>query len=199
MNYDHEVDNENPSCSVDSPDNDQETWNLEPRNLYDPSCSLDSASERKTYVFKGSSFDSFNTDPQASLDEIMKNPPYELTLQQEELLAPRKQKKKTRKAPRAQNKFILFRKDYTARVRRKEPRRAKSMKTQEFSKEASEKWEEQSTEVKRFFTILAEVATERHKMMYPEYKYEPEKKKDKQVAFNDEFEEFIDYSQCENP
>ncbi|CAG8482786.1 22610_t:CDS:2 [Dentiscutata erythropus] len=150
----------------------------------------------------------FGGSPEEALKEIMKNPPYDLTLPVEELLSSRK-RKKSQKPPRAQNKFILFRKDYTARARKQDPDRTKLMNTHDFSREASQQWEDHSPQVKLFFTILATVATERHKAIYPGYVYEPEKKKDKPASpispvslenfmgeSSDEFEEYIDYSQC---
>ncbi|CAG8843756.1 19999_t:CDS:1, partial [Racocetra persica] len=122
------------------------------------------------------------------LEEMNKNPPCELGLSAEELLVPRKLKK-SKKPPRAQNKFILYRKHYVALMKKRCPQR--TVRTNELSREASRNWDSESNEVKRYFTILAEVAKDRHKAMYPGYIYEPEKKNKK-----DEFEEYIDYSQC---
>ncbi|RIB09385.1 hypothetical protein C2G38_2044356 [Gigaspora rosea] len=127
----------------------------------------------------------FETDPEILMKEMMDDPPYELTLSLEELLAARK-KRKSQKPPRAQNKFILFRKDFTARARKEDPVRTKSMNTRDFSTEAKKEWDDQPAEVQQFFTILAKVATKKHKAMYPGYVYEPEKKQDKQVAASEE-------------
>ncbi|RIB09387.1 hypothetical protein C2G38_2209064 [Gigaspora rosea] len=127
----------------------------------------------------------FETDPEILMKEMMDDPPYELTLSLEELLAARK-KRKSQKPPRAQNKFILFRKDFTARARKEDPVRTKSMNTRGFSSEAKQQWNAQPAEVHQFFTILAKVATKKHKAMYPGYVYEPEKKQDKQVAASEE-------------
>ncbi|CAG8698812.1 22542_t:CDS:1 [Gigaspora margarita] len=130
-------------------------------------------------------FETDPEDPETLLKEIMEDPPYELTLSLEELFAARK-KRKSQKPPRAQNKFILFRKDYIAQARKEDPARTKSMNTRDFSTEAKQQWEDQPAVVHQFFTILANVATKKHKDMYPGYVYEPEKKKDKQVAVSEE-------------
>ncbi|CAG8845968.1 3501_t:CDS:1, partial [Racocetra persica] len=113
------------------------------------------------------------------------------------LLAPRKQRRGSQKPPRAQNKFILYRKDYTARIKKENPNRAKLMKTQDFSKEASYNWDSQSTDVKQFFTVLADTVNTIHKATYPGYVYEPEKR-EKQVKdeYEELFEEIIDSTQC---
>ncbi|CAG8813168.1 16767_t:CDS:1, partial [Racocetra persica] len=103
-----------------------------------------------------------NNNSQALLEEMMKNHPYNLTLSLEELLAPRQQKIPY-KPPRAKNKFILYRTDYIARARKENPKRVGSMTTRDLSKEASESWKAQPAAVKQLFTVLAKVASERHK------------------------------------
>ncbi|CAG8597321.1 16684_t:CDS:1 [Gigaspora rosea] len=138
----------------------------------------------KDQTFKKIIFET-DPDPEILLKEMMEDPPYELTLPLEELLAARKNRK-SQKPPRAQNKFILFRKDFTARARKEDPVRTKSMNTRDFSTEAKKEWDDQPAEVQQFFTILAKVATKKHKAMYPGYVYEPEKKQDKQVAASEE-------------
>ncbi|CAG8676552.1 31920_t:CDS:2, partial [Racocetra persica] len=87
--------------------------------------------------------ESLQTDPEILLKEILKNPPYILTLSLEELLAPREQN--TKKPP-----------DYFARARKESPERA--ITTSELSREASDAWDAQSAEVIQFFTILAELS-----------------------------------------
>ncbi|CAG8652003.1 24424_t:CDS:1 [Racocetra persica] len=145
----------------------------------------------------------FQGDPEEQLKEM--ELPCELGMPLEELLAPREQNNRSQKPPRAQNKFILYRKHYIARARKNNPQRTAGMKARELSKEASQSWDSESNEVKRYFTIMAEVAVKRHKEMYPGYTYEPGKKKDKQVdleesfsSSEDEFSEYLNYDQCDN-
>ncbi|CAG8470226.1 24025_t:CDS:2 [Gigaspora rosea] len=145
-----------------------------------------SCESNSTFIVENPIFSpSFQTDPEILLKEMMKAPPYELTLSLEELLAPRK-KKKSQTPSRPQNKFILFRKDYIARTRKEDPVRSKAMNTRDFTEGAKQYWEVQPAEVHRFFTIMANIATKRHLATYPEYAYEPVKKKVKQVGVSEE-------------
>ncbi|CAG8484550.1 11202_t:CDS:1 [Cetraspora pellucida] len=139
------------------------------------------------------------TDLENLLKKLYEKVRHKLTLTSEELLAPRKQRKIS-KPPRAQNEFIMFRKEYISRERKKDPNRIKSMKARELSKEASVAWKTESAEfpaMGQFFKILSDVAIERHRKAYPGYIYEPDKKKDKH---KDEpegwFKEYIDINQC---
>ncbi|CAG8773082.1 40927_t:CDS:1 [Gigaspora margarita] len=154
-----------------------------------------SSEKNLPFVFENpsKSSNSPQTDLEGSLKKMTEETFYQTTLPPDVLLAPHKRKRRSGKPPRAQNKFILFRKDYIARVRKEDPVRTKSMNTRDFSKEAKQQWEVQPVEVKRLFTIMADVAAKRHKAMYPGYVYEPEKK-EKHVP--EEFSEFIDYSHC---
>ncbi|CAG8809785.1 14807_t:CDS:1, partial [Racocetra persica] len=197
--FTYEIYNENPSFSSNSANlfdlHDEPTLSLwqDPQNTgctYDmyneeimdkqvpknAEYSMKRSTEAK-FVFENPSCspDSPNTDHQALLYEIMKDTAYKFTLPLDELLAPREQRE-SHNPPRSQNKFILFRKDYTARMRKENPNRTKSMKTRDLSKEASEAWKVQSVQVKQLFTVLADIANERHRVKYPGYVYMPEKK-----------------------
>ncbi|CAG8729566.1 5346_t:CDS:2, partial [Racocetra persica] len=116
-------------------------------------------------------------DPEALLEEMNKNPPCEFGLSLEELLTPRKQKTKSQKPPRAQNKFILYRKHYVTRAKKENPQRTSGMKTHELSKEASQSWDSESNEVKRINKWPLRKASD---------------------GVKEEFEEYIDFNQCGN-
>ncbi|RIB07825.1 hypothetical protein C2G38_1915178, partial [Gigaspora rosea] len=74
---------------------------------------------------------------------------------------------------RPQNEFILFRKEYIAYAKEQDPIRTRSISIDEISKEASQRWKSLPFQVKQLFTILAEIADKRHKLMYPDYVYKP--------------------------
>ncbi|CAG8730539.1 26584_t:CDS:2, partial [Gigaspora margarita] len=100
--------------------------------------------------------------------ELLKKLLYRLTLSLEEILAPHKQKK-------------TIKKNHDHRMN-------------EISKEASQCWKSLSFQVKQLFTILAEIANKRYKLMYPDYVYKPQKKEDifdEQMGFDEQmsFEE----------
>src|SRR6266542_1394420 len=110
---------------------------------------------------------------------LINNPPYQLTLSLKDLLSPARKfrKNKTKsddKIPRPQNAWVLFRKDYEANQRVSFPDKALKMKN--VSTDAGEVWRKQSTKVKRYFEMLARLAHEQHKKLYPNYKYTPKKK-----------------------
>ncbi|CAJ0745410.1 13185_t:CDS:2 [Entrophospora sp. SA101] len=153
----------------------------------------------------------FDDDMDLSDEEVklLQNPPYELTLSFEELISPadntnkpsRKPKKNRPsnsaevastttivvdiKIPRPQNAWVLFRKDYEAKQRLRFPEKALKMKN--ISTDAGEHWRNESMKVKRFFDILSKLAHEKHKSIYPAYKYTPKKKtvKDNNSALKD--------------
>ncbi|CAI2170240.1 10289_t:CDS:1 [Funneliformis geosporum] len=106
------------------------------------------------------------------IDELMTNPPYQLTLSIEELLAPAK-RKSSETPPRPQNVFILFRKDLVAKIKNEFPEFAKNLRSPEHSKTAKTIWEIQPNEVKQFFQVLYLACIEKHKEMYPKYQYVP--------------------------
>ncbi|RIB09383.1 hypothetical protein C2G38_2108716 [Gigaspora rosea] len=185
---------ENPSRTSNTPQTDAEDSSKKIMKNPNFSCEKD-----LPIVFENpsNSFNTPQTDHEGSLKKMIEKISYQITLPQEKLLAPHKRKRQSRKPPRAQNKFILFRKDYIARARKEDPVRTKSMNTRDFSKEAKQQWDAQPAEVKRLFTIMADVAAERHKATYPGYIYEPEKtEKRKDKHLSEEFDEYIDYSHC---
>ncbi|CAG8631367.1 6704_t:CDS:2 [Ambispora gerdemannii] len=95
---------------------------------------------------------------------------YPLTLTIDELTKPAIKKNRNHD-PRPQNCWVIFRKDYEANKRLQNPDAKKTVK--KITKECSLKWKSQSSEVKHFFKILEKIAFEKHKLMYPNYKYKP--------------------------
>ncbi|CAG8802642.1 9129_t:CDS:1, partial [Gigaspora rosea] len=108
--------------------------------------------------------------------ELLTKLPIKLTLSIEEILAARKQKSNTQKNPSPQNRFILFRKEFTAHAKEQNSVRIRSTNTHEISKKASQCWKRLPPQVIQFFTILAKIADIRHKLAYPDYVYKPQKK-----------------------
>ncbi|KAF0559083.1 MATA-HMG [Gigaspora margarita] len=109
------------------------------------------------------------------------SPPYDLTIKIEQLILPPKNSRKAAKfrkdpssssPPRPQNAFLLFRRDFYAKLTLKQTK----MRTGEVSRLASEEWRKQPKEVLRFFEILEQLAKDRHSQEYPDYKYSPKKR-----------------------
>ncbi|CAG8669544.1 5102_t:CDS:2 [Ambispora gerdemannii] len=109
--------------------------------------------------------------------KMLRDPPYKLLLSMDKLLAPAKKTRKNKEdmnSPRQQNKFIIFRKDYEAKLRLLNPNT--TYKFQDISKECGAEWRLQPSEVKKYFDLLQRIAFKKHKLMYPNYKYSPKKK-----------------------
>jgi hypothetical protein len=128
-----------------------------------------------------STISSMRDSLEESFDTLIKrlttNPPYKLTLTIEELLAPSKKKSKSNNRsypPRPQNVFILFKKDLTAKLRRESPNF--SLPIVEISKVAKTTWANLSKEVRQYFQFLYLACIEKHKELYPGYRYTPKKK-----------------------
>ncbi|CAG8785002.1 14325_t:CDS:1 [Gigaspora margarita] len=131
---------------------------------------------------------SFNVSPdmkccyENSLNEFYGgSPPYDLTIKIEELILPPKNSRKAAKfrkdpssssPPRPQNAFLLFRRDFYAKLTLKQTK----MRTGEVSRLASEEWRKQPKEVLWFFEILEKLAKDKHSQEYPDYKYSPKKR-----------------------
>lgn len=135
---------------------------------------------------------------------LLLNPPYNLTLPISELITPKdkdnrndgvnnkKKKDQDDNIPRPHNAFILFRIDYAARLKNSNNDQKVSIRI--VSQLASKQWRKESEEVKLFFKVLADLYQERHKALYPCYKYTPKKpgspyqvKKAKLSKKNDDF------------
>ncbi|RHZ75668.1 hypothetical protein Glove_212g167 [Diversispora epigaea] len=108
---------------------------------------------------------------------LLRNPPYELTLTIEELTKPsprdKNEEDSDNKVPRPPNGFILYRKDFGAKVKLTQPK----LRVQDISKMSSKEWQKEDPLVKSFFKILAEIQGENHNKEYPDYKYNPKKNK----------------------
>ncbi|CAG8439803.1 8090_t:CDS:1 [Cetraspora pellucida] len=67
--------------------------------------------------------------------------------------------------PRPQTAFVLFRRDFSAKLKLKKMK----MSNEDVSRLASEEWSKQPKEV------LENLAQDRHKEIYPDYRYSPKK------------------------
>ncbi|CAG8464676.1 13483_t:CDS:1 [Ambispora gerdemannii] len=126
--------------------------------------------------------------------KMLRDPPYKLSLSMDKLLAPAKRTRKNKKVlnnPRPQNKWIIFRKDYVAKLRLLNPNA--TYQIQDISKECGVEWKSQPSEVKEYFDLIQRIAFEIHKIMYPNYKYSPKKK---DVFCEDNYDE--DYYEDDN-
>jgi len=111
-------------------------------------------------------------DPEILLQSLLSQtpPPYQLTLPLDDLL--NSYPKSNGAIPRPSNSFILFRKDYSARIRAQ----SLNMTVVKVSAIVGQAWKKQPSSVLQFFEILSMVSYQRHKVMYPNYKYVPRKK-----------------------
>jgi hypothetical protein len=100
-------------------------------------------------------------------------PPYQLTLPLDDLLTSHPKLDGT--IPRPKNSFMLFREDYNAKIKACFPL-APNMTVSKTSIIVSQEWEQQPPSVLQFFEILSMVANQRHKAMYPNYKFAPQRK-----------------------
>ncbi|CAG8567185.1 3096_t:CDS:1 [Paraglomus brasilianum] len=109
--------------------------------------------------------------------ELIRNPPYPLTISYDSILNPiRKRRKNSNKRnlpPRPQNAWVLFRRNFQSQERSQRPDGSHTLK--EISKTAAENWKSQPKEVKQYFNLLSKLASRQHKVMYPEYVYNPRK------------------------
>ncbi|CAG8592335.1 23529_t:CDS:1 [Cetraspora pellucida] len=115
-------------------------------------------------------------------NELFSRPPYPLTLEVDDLIAPsnpRKAKKHQKNPylspPRPQNSFFLFRRDFAAKLKQK----GVKLKNSEISQLAAAEWHKQPQNVLCFFEVLENLAKEKHSQLYPNYKFTPRKEKSK--------------------
>jgi hypothetical protein len=126
---------------------------------------------------------------------LLLKPPYQLTLSISELTTPKDQKENKNRAsndsankknqkdenqnqvdniPRPHNAFILFRSDYAAKMKNLYNDQKISIRV--ISQMASKQWRKEPEVVKIFFKVLADMYQERHRALYPHYKYSPKTK-----------------------
>ncbi|KAF0421495.1 MATA-HMG [Gigaspora margarita] len=138
---------------------------------------MSSEGEIQQHSFNVSLLKSFNAN---SFNEFFScSLPYELTIEIEELVSPPKNSRKAAKfrkdpsssPPRPQNAFLLFRRDFYARLKLNKIK----ISNGDVSRLASEEWKKLPNEVLRFFGVLEKLAKDRHKQVYPGYKYSPKK------------------------
>ncbi|KAF0507830.1 specific transcriptional repressor [Gigaspora margarita] len=75
--------------------------------------------------------------------------------------------------PRPPNRFLLFRRDFFAKMKQQ----GMKMTHAKVSRLTSEEWKKQPAEVLRYFEILEQLAKDKHKEIYPAYRYSPKPKK----------------------
>jgi hypothetical protein len=76
------------------------------------------------------------------------------------------------KVPRPQNSYIIYRRNYQARLALSDEPNATLNKV---SKISSTDWKNESLDVKKIFDILAECAKKIHKCIFPNYVYNPKR------------------------
>ncbi|CAG8588818.1 7910_t:CDS:1 [Cetraspora pellucida] len=125
----------------------------------------------------------------SEISSLLSHPPYQLTLTVEELTkAPSMKNNQSKygtsndKIPRPSNPFMIYRKNYAAKM--------KSMQlaahTTKTSVKVAKIWAQESKPVKRFFEILSLMAKKNHLLMHPNYKFQPDKsKKQKGLKFRE--------------
>ncbi|PKC15248.1 hypothetical protein RhiirA5_260177, partial [Rhizophagus irregularis] len=72
--------------------------------------------------------------------------------------------------PRPQNSYIIYRRNYQARLALSDEPNATLNK---ISKITSSNWKNESLDTKKIFDILAECAKKVHKCIFPNYVYNP--------------------------
>jgi hypothetical protein len=124
-----------------------------------------------------------------NLHPLFLNPPYNLTLTIDELITPKEMKEpresrrrrdqriendvnNNNQIPRPHNAFIIFRTDYAAKIKNDDKR----ISIRIISRMASRQWNLEPELVKAFFKLLADMYQQRHKILFPNYKYAPKNK-----------------------
>ncbi|CAG8463211.1 6411_t:CDS:2, partial [Paraglomus occultum] len=115
------------------------------------------------------------SDPAALLPTLL---PFRLTLSIEELTNPstvaRNVARGHTKVPRPQNHFMLYKRDYIARLRAQGVN-FKVTRMTEVTRQISESWKKERGAVRQFFCILGNIAKEIHKQKYPKYIFCPKR------------------------
>ncbi|KAF0429702.1 MATA-HMG [Gigaspora margarita] len=111
-------------------------------------------------------------------DEQKHTVPYKLSLNIDDLINPSKtsrRSKKTNDPPRPQNCFVLFRRDFEVKYRLLH--KDENIFSKKISSLAAESWNVQPPSVRFFFKQLEVKALNKHQEMFPNYRYQPNKKK----------------------
>ncbi|CAG8479215.1 1762_t:CDS:1 [Paraglomus occultum] len=111
--------------------------------------------------------------------DLLRNPPYNLTISIESLLNPKRKRRRRNirrnpSPPRPQNSWLIFRQNFESRLRLQYPDNSYSI--QDVSKTAGKDWRRQPQIVKQYFDVLAKLTSQQHKHTYPDYAYRPQKK-----------------------
>ncbi|CAG8578928.1 6721_t:CDS:1 [Paraglomus brasilianum] len=129
------------------------------------------------------------TNPAALLPALL---PFRLTLSIEELTNPsavaRNVARGHTKIPRPQNHFMLYKRDYIARLRAQGVN-FKVTRITEITRQISQSWRKECGAVRQFFCILGNIAKEIHKEKYPKYVFRPKRMRNSSKEKSTEKEE----------
>ncbi|CAG8473479.1 12067_t:CDS:1 [Funneliformis caledonium] len=119
-----------------------------------------------------------------------------------ELIAPLPKKLRSNKIPRPQNHFLIYRRDFQAKLIFEKGSKFAS-KLDYVSKDASKSWGKISTGIKNIYVCLAQLAKKVHAATYPGYVYQPKKRIERinpitissfKISGLSNIESFMDYS-----
>ncbi|CAG8828524.1 29503_t:CDS:2, partial [Gigaspora margarita] len=111
-------------------------------------------------------------------DEQTHTVPYEVSLNVDDLIYPSKTSRRSKNnndPPRPQNSFVLFRRDFEAKYRLFH--KGEKIGSKKISSLAAESWNAKPPFVRSFFKQSEFEALNKHKKMFPHYRYRPNKKK----------------------
>lgn len=112
---------------------------------------------------------------------LLENPPYHLSLSHEQLLGFKNKSRLSKPPPRPQNAWVLYRKNFEEFLRLQDPDVV--YRLEDVSKEAGSQWRQEPTKVKEYFHALSKKAQEKHRLVYPDYVYNPKRRKTKRKAY----------------
>ncbi|CAI2177117.1 10517_t:CDS:1 [Funneliformis geosporum] len=112
-----------------------------------------------------------NSIGQETLEVILR----QVFLPIKELIAPLPKKLRSNKIPRPQNHFLIYRRDFQAKLIFEKGSQFAS-KLDYVSKDASKSWSKISTGIKNVYICLAQLAKKVHAATYPGYVYQPKKR-----------------------
>ncbi|RIA81943.1 hypothetical protein C1645_809841 [Glomus cerebriforme] len=101
----------------------------------------------------------------------------------EKLLCPKK-KSRSGNIPRPQNSFVIYRRDFMTKLE-SDCGHEVSSDLSFVSKKASKWWASESPEVKNIYQIIADLARKVHNRTYPEYVFQPKKRRATKYMLND--------------
>ncbi|CAG8631608.1 12896_t:CDS:1 [Funneliformis caledonium] len=118
----------------------------------------------------------FHQEIDIMVESFVRNNYAPTTLPIKTLISP-KPKARRSSIPRPLNSFLIYRRDYQARLSKEAGRKLPIV-----SKKAGELWRCETDEVRNRYEKIADLAGEFHKILYPNYEYKPNKNKRKRSA-----------------